>query len=78
MEKHFDINEQGLSIRCKLICSNSDKTARTFEHIAIVTHGFGKQLCINANTVAMLPIARFALTGVVTAKDLKEIDWAVI
>lgn len=41
MEKHFDINEQGLSIRCKLICSNSDKTARTFEHIAIVTHGFG-------------------------------------
>ena len=41
MEKHFDINEQGLSIRCKLICSNNDKTARTFEHIAIVTHGFG-------------------------------------
>ena len=27
---------------------------------------------------AMLPIAVFALTGVVTAKDLKEIDWAVI
>lgn len=39
---------------------------------------FGKQLGINANTVAMLPIAIFALTGVVTAKDLKEIDWAVI
>ena len=41
MEKHFDINEQGLSIRCKLICKDSDKSARSFEHIAIVTHGFG-------------------------------------
>ena len=41
MEEHFDINEQGLSIRCKLICSASDKTARSFDHIAIVTHGFG-------------------------------------
>ena len=44
----------------------------------IVLWVFGKQLGINANTVAMLPIAVFALTGVVTAKDLKEIDWAVI
>ena len=44
----------------------------------IVLWIFGKQLGINANTVAMLPIAIFALTGVVTAKDLKEIDWAVI
>lgn len=43
----------------------------------IVLWVFGKQLGINANTVAMLPIAIFALTGVVTAKDLKEIDWAV-
>ena len=41
MEKHFDINEQGYSIRCKLICSDHDKTARAFDHIAIVTHGFG-------------------------------------
>ncbi len=41
MEKHFDINEQGLSIRCKLICSNRAKPARNCEHIAIVTHGFG-------------------------------------
>lgn len=39
---------------------------------------FGKQLGINANTVAMLPIAVFAFTGVVTADDLKDIDWAVI
>ena len=38
----------------------------------------GKQLGVNANTVAMLPIAVFAFTGVVTASDLKDIDWAVI
>ena len=38
----------------------------------------GKQLGVNANTVAMLPIAVFAFTGVITAKDLKDIDWAVI
>ena len=38
---------------------------------------FGKNyLGINANTVAMLPIAVFAFTGVITANDLKEIDWA--
>jgi sodium-dependent dicarboxylate transporter 2/3/5 len=33
---------------------------------------------INANTVAMLPIAVFAFTGVITAKDLQSIDWGVI
>ena len=33
---------------------------------------------VGANTVAMLPIAVFAFTGVITANDLKEIDWAVI
>lgn len=38
----------------------------------------GKQLGINANTVAMLPIAVFALTGVITSEDLKDIDWSVI
>lgn len=39
---------------------------------------FGKQLGINANTVAMLPIAVFAITGIITAKDLQAIDWDVI
>lgn len=39
----------------------------------------GKDLFgINANTVAMLPIAVFAFCGVITAKDLQEIDWSVI
>ena len=33
---------------------------------------------INANTVAMLPIAVFAITRVITAKDLQDIDWSVI
>ncbi len=40
---------------------------------------FGKDfLGVNANTAAMLPIAVFACTGVITADDLKHIDWAVI
>ncbi len=47
--------------------------------LTIVLWVFGKNyLGINANTVAMLPIAVFAFTGVITANDLKEIDWAVI
>lgn len=46
--------------------------------ITILLWVFGKQVGINANTVAMLPIALFALTGVVTADDLKDIDWGVI
>ena len=41
MEKKFDINEEGLSIRCKLFCRDSDKTARAFSHVAVITHGFG-------------------------------------
>ena len=47
--------------------------------LTILLWVFGKKyLGINANTVAMLPIAVFAFTGVITADDLKEIDWAVI
>lgn len=33
---------------------------------------------VNANTVAMLPIAVFAATGVITAKDLQTINWSVL
>ena len=39
---------------------------------------FDKLTGVNANTVAMLPIAVFAATGVITAKDLQEINWSVI
>ncbi|MDY4409792.1 MAG: SLC13 family permease [Prevotella sp.] len=46
--------------------------------ITILLWIFGKKLGINANTVAMLPIAVFAFTGVITAKDLQDIDWGVI
>ena len=33
---------------------------------------------IDANTVAMIPMGIFAITGVISAKDLREIDWSVI
>lgn len=47
--------------------------------ITILLWIIGKDLFgINANTVAMLPIAVFAFTGVITAEDLKDIDWGVI
>ena len=41
MEKKFDINEEGFSIRCKLFTRDSDKTERTFRDVVILTHGFG-------------------------------------
>ena len=44
----------------------------------IVLWVFGKQLGINANTVPCSLSPYSPLRGVVTAKDLKEIDWAVI
>lgn len=46
--------------------------------VTILLWVFGKQLGINANTTAMLPIAVFAFTGVISARDLQDIDWAVI
>lgn len=33
---------------------------------------------IDANTVAMIPICVFGLTGVITASDLQKINWSVI
>lgn len=33
---------------------------------------------IDSNTVALVPMGLFALTGVITRKDLSEIDWSVI
>lgn len=33
---------------------------------------------VDANTVALIPIAVFAVTGIITAKDLQEINWSVI
>lgn len=39
---------------------------------------FDKATGMGTNTVAMIPIVIFTLTGVVTAKDLREINWSVI
>ncbi len=33
---------------------------------------------INANAVAMVPMGVFAITGVITARDLQDINWSVI
>ena len=33
---------------------------------------------VGANTVAILPIVVFAVTGVVNARDLQDINWSVI
>lgn len=37
-EKHFDINEEGVSVRCRLM---SAEDSRTFERVVICTHGYG-------------------------------------
>lgn len=37
-EKYFNINQEHLSVRCKLYAPDN---ARTFEHVAIATYGFG-------------------------------------
>ena len=39
MEKRFDINKDGYSIRCRLICSDHQKTAPFSLHRPAVTHG---------------------------------------
>ncbi|MCR5152530.1 MAG: SLC13 family permease [Prevotella sp.] len=33
---------------------------------------------VDANTVALIPMGVFAITGVITGKDLQSIDWSVI
>ena len=37
-DKHFDINEEGVSIRFRFMTSSHN---RTFERVIIITHGFG-------------------------------------
>ena len=46
--------------------------------VTVLLWMFDKFTGVGANTVAMLPISVFALTGVVKAKDLQEINWSVI
>ena len=40
MEKLFDINESGYSVRCKLYCSNVNAVKR----VVIFGHGFGGRI----------------------------------
>ncbi len=80
IRKMFPFSQKTIEIQIKGDVQHNWRTlvvAGTFI-LTIVLWVCGKQLGINANTVAMLPIAIFALTGVVTADDLKDIDWAVI
>ncbi len=37
-----------------------------------------KKTGVNSNVVAMLPVGVFAITGVLTKRDLEEINWSVI
>ena len=40
---------------------------------------FGKKyLNVDSNTAALLPIVLFAITGVITAKDLQQLNWSVL
>ena len=46
--------------------------------ITILLWMLDKLTGIDANTVAMVPIGVFAITGVITASDLQKINWSVI
>lgn len=46
--------------------------------VTILMWLFDRVTGVDANTVALIPIAVFAITGVITAKDLQQINWSVI
>ena len=78
--KFFPFTQKTIELKIEGHVSHNWRTvvvAVTFA-LTIILWVFGKQFGINANTTAMLPIAVFAFTGVITAKDLQKIDWAVI
>ena len=78
--KMFPFSQKTIEIKIESHVKSNWRTAvvaATFI-LTIILWVFGKQLGVNANTVAMLPIAVFAFTGVITANDLKDIDWSVI
>ena len=39
---------------------------------------FDKVTGVNSNVVAMIPVAVFCITGVITKRDLEEISWSVL
>ena len=46
--------------------------------VTILMWLFDRVTGVDANTVAIIPMGIFALTGVITGKDLQKIDWSVI
>ena len=72
-EKHIHLNIDGKTAeRPQLIISYITIA------LTILLWLTDKKTGINANTVAMIPIAIFCVTGLFGKKELKEIDWDVI
>ncbi|MBR5963474.1 MAG: SLC13/DASS family transporter [Bacteroidaceae bacterium] len=46
--------------------------------ITILLWMFDKKTGVNSNVVAMLPVGVFCITGIITRRDLEEINWSVL
>ena len=80
LKKFFPFTQKTIELNIQGDMSHNWRTAVvgiTFA-MTILLWIVGKYVGVNSNTVAMLPIAIFAITGVITAKDLQKIDWGVI
>ena len=80
LKKFFPFTQKTIELNMQGDMSRNWRTAVvgiTFA-VTILLWIMGKYVGVNSNTVAMLPIAVFAITGVITAKDLQQIDWGVI
>ena len=80
LKKIFPFTQKTIELNIQGDMSHNWRTAVvgiTFA-VTILLWIMGKYVGVNSNTVAMLPIAVFAITGVITAKDLQKIDWGVI
>ena len=72
-QKHIELNIEGSMEK------NTQSTIVIITFIATVLLWLSDRFTgINANTVAMLPFCVFALTGVITKRDLEQINWSVI
>ena len=72
-QKHIELNIEGSMEK------NTQSTIVIVTFIATVLLWLSDRFTgINANTVAMLPFCVFALTGVITKRDLEQINWSVI
>ena len=46
--------------------------------ITVLLWVFDKFTGVNSNVVAMIPVAVFCVTGIITKRDLEEISWSVL